>query len=315
MSNTALITGRGSGRGERAKLREQMAILDAEVKANWYDPAYRAKKIEDVAQTIFEGFMHENLLPLMTTVETADEGERITIEEVKGLETFWVSIGGQIDQSVLTEEVWELQRDYIGFHVAELEEKIRSGFSRTTATLIQLAIDQMDAAINQRLFALFQAAIPGISSPFYVGTAGLSLPALNTAITEVQDESKSDMVSLVGRATMVNQIMDELADLNGFTPETNEEMLRLGRIGSYRGANIVKLRNHRDKDGNSFVPANELMVVGTDASKTGFWGGMISKEWVEQGGWHWHHLGRRTVGMALNHPERVRRVVDTSLAA
>ena len=315
MSTTAIINGRADAKGKRAELRAKMAELDARVMADWYDPVKRGKLIEDLAVTIYEGFLHENLLELFTTVESVGEAERITLEEVRGLEVFWVSVGGQIDESRLTEEVWELPRDYIGYHVSELEEKMRSGFSRASANIVQLAIDARDAAINQRLLGLFQTAIPGISSPYYIGNAGLSLPALNTAITEVQDETKSDMVSIIGRATMVNQIMDELADLNGFTPETNEEMLRLGRLGSYRGANIVKLRNYRDADDNSFFPANEMYVVGSDASKVGFWGGMISKEWVEQGGWYWHNLGRRTCGMALNHPERVRRIVDTSMAA
>jgi hypothetical protein len=188
-------------------------------------------------------------------------------------------MGGQIDQSSITEDIWEMPRDYVGFHVSELEEKLESGFSRASANIVSLAIEQMDAAINARLLRLFQAAIPDNTSPYYITAAGLSLASLNTAIAEVQDESRSDIVSIIGRSTMTGQIIDELADLNGFTPETNEEMLRNGRLGVYRGANIIRLRNFRNAAGVSMFPANELYVVGTDAAKVGFWGGLRAQEW------------------------------------
>jgi hypothetical protein len=112
---------------------------------------------------------------------------------------------------------------------------------------------------------------------------------------------------------MVNQIITELGDLNGFYPQTNEEMLRQGVLGTYRGANIVKLKNYRDANRAAYIPANEMFVVGTDAAKVGFWGGLVSQEWSEQGGWYWHYMGRRMAGFALRKPEWARRIVDTSI--
>lgn len=309
--NTLIIDGSTAAAGEDAQLRADMAALDAEAKANWWDQDWRKAQAASIATTIYEGFAHENILPEMADVQTVDEGDTISIDEVRGLEVFWVATGGQIDESTITEKTWDLRPDRIGFHVTELNEKMRSGFSRSAAQLTSLAIQQMDAAVNKRLFGLYQAAIPGSTSPYYISGAGLSLPALDTAITEVQDEAMSDDITIIGRATMTNQIITELRDQNGFTPATNEELLR-GILGSYMGAKIVKLRNYKDSRGRPFIPGNELMVTTPTAAKVGFFGGLFNQEWSEQGGFYWHDFGYRNVGMALRKKAWVRRIVDTS---
>lgn len=311
--NTLTVDGGAGSSEELRAIRAKMAAADRAAREHWYDPDFRREVAADLTTTVYEGFQHENLLAYMATVENVDLGDRIFMEEVRGLEVFWVSMGGQIDQSSITEDIWELPRDYVGFHVSELEEKMESGFSRTSSNIVTLAIQQMDAAINARLLRLYQAAIPDAGSPYFITAAGLSLASLNTAIAEVQDSSRSDIVSIVGRATMTNQIINELADLNGFTPTTNEQILRTGLLGVYRGANVVRLKNFRDANGVSYVPANEMYVVGADAAKVGFWGGLRAQEWSEQGGFYWHYMGRRTAGFGLRKPEYVRRIIDSSI--
>lgn len=309
--NTTIVDRKTGGAGADAELRAAMAALDAEARTSWYDQAWRTAQAEVMTTQIFEGFAHETILPLLADVETVGLGDRITIEEVRGLEVFWIANGGQIDASRLTEQVWELRRDKVGYHVYELQENMQSGFSHNAGRLVDLAVQQMDAAINRRLFGLYQAAIPGSGSPYYISGAGVSLPALDTAITEVQDESLDDRVTIVGRRTMTNQIVTELRNENGFTPATNEQLLQ-GILGQYMGANIVALKNYKDARGRPYIPGNELIVCSPGAAKVGFWGGLTNQEWDEQGGDYWHSKGTRSVGMALRKASWVRRVVDTS---
>lgn len=297
---------------ERKALLEAVAAKDKEAFERWDDPAWRKLMAAEITRTIYEGFTHENLLELMAEVERVGEGDRITMREVRGLEVFWVSRGGTIDQSTIDAEEWELREDFIGFHVSEMEDKIRAGFTENAAGLADLAIRQMDAEINLRLLRLYQTGIP-LGSDYYVGTPGLTLTVINDAIRDVQDETMDDMPAIIGRSSMTNQILDEIQNSGFFTPETNEQILRLGVLGTYRGCRIIKLRNYKDARKRPFFPKNELYVAGRDAVLFGFWGGLITKEWTEQGGWYWHNLGRRTCGGVLHHPERVRRIVDTSI--
>lgn len=287
------------------------AEINAEAQTMWWDDKWRAAQAATISTTIYEGFRHENLLPILADVRNVQRGDIIRVEDVRGLDVFWTSHGGRIDESTIFDRAWNLRPDRLGYHVTELNEKMQSGFARSSQLLVNLAVQQMDAAINKRLFGLYQAAIPGSSSPYYVSGAGLSLPALDTGIVEVKDDAITDDVAIIGRSTMTQQIITQLEDKAGFTPTTNEEMLQ-GILGRYRGCPIISLKNYRDSRGRSIIPGNELIVAAKGAATVGFWGGLTTQEWSEQGGFYWHNFGYRDVGMALSKKSWVRRYVDTS---
>lgn len=314
--NTYMTDLYGRSADERKELRAKIDAINVEARERWDDQGWRREMAAELTETIYFGFQHENLLGLFTQVENLNWEDRSIVKDVRGLRAFWVSRGGYIEASTLRADTFEIQRDLIGFHVYELEDKIRANFAETQASLVDLGIQRMDAEINLRVLRLFQAAIPP-ASPYYISGAGVSLDALNTALREVRDESGVREVAIIGRSTMTEQIMDAITNpatgLNtGFTPETNEQVLRMGVLGRYRGARIIELSNYKDDEGLSFFPANELYVVAPDASKFAFWGGLTSKEYVEQGGWYWHFMARREFGGIVHRPERLRRIIDTA---
>lgn len=315
MVNTTIIDPFGRTAEERAELQAKIKKVNEEAAANWHDPNWRRLMAAEMTETIYEGFQHENLLSILAEVENAGFNDRVFVKEVRGLRAFWVARGGYIEESTLKSDVMEIGRDTIGFHVSEFEDKLMTNFAETQSTLIELGIQRMDAEVNARFLALLQAAIPN-TSPYYLDDAGLSLTTLNTALREVRDESKTFDITIVGRSTMTDQIMDELlggsSNGAGFLPETNEALVQRGVLGSYRGARIVTLKNYKDDEDVAFFPANELYVVGRDASKFAFWGGLMSKEYVENDNWYWHYLARRDFGGVVHRPERVRRIIDTN---
>lgn len=316
MVNSTMVDAYGRSAEERAELRQKIKQVNEDAAANWHNPAWRAEMAAELTETIFEGFQHENLLSLLAEVENAGFNDRVFVKEVRGLRAFWIARGGYIEESTLKSEVMEIGRDTIGFHVSEFEDKLIVNFAETQATLIELGIQRMDAEVNRRLLALFQAAIPD-TSPYYIDDSGLSLAALNTALREVRDESKTFEIAIIGRSTMTSQIEDELLGTSnngsGFLPETNEQLVQRGVLGTYRGARIITLKNFKDDEDVAFFPANELYVVSRDASKFAFWGGLQSKEFVENDNWYWHYLARRDFGGVVHRPERLRRIVDTAI--
>lgn len=318
MANTHLIDSYGRSEEDRKEMRAKIDRLNKEAFDNWDNPQWRREMAAQLTETIYRGFEHENLLSLFASVENAPFDGRVFIKEVRGLRAFWVARGGYIEASDMHAEVMELPRDTIGFHVYEMEDKLRTNFAETQSTLVSLAGQRMDAEVNRRVLALFQAAVPS-SSAFYSSGSGLSLATLNTALREVRDQSDEFELAIVGRITMTDQIVDELmgtgSNGSGFIPETNESLLARGVLGTYRGARIITLRNYSDDTRTPFFPANELWVVGRDASKFAFWGGLLSKEYVEDDNWYWHYLARRDFGGVVHRPERLRRIVDTSIPA
>lgn len=315
---SALLDAHGRSFEERRELKEKVQRANEIAAANWDDPAWRREMAQELTETIYLGFEHENLLMYMTQVENADFNARVFLKEVKGLRAFWVARGGYIESSTVYADVLEVPRDTIGFHVYEFEDKLRTNFAETQATLVELGVQRLDAMVNLRMLGLLQAAVP-LNSQYTLQGAGLNLTTLNTALTQVRDESRDFEVAVVGRSTMTDQIIDGLMGSSqqgaGFFPETNEDLLRRGVLGTYRGAKIITLKNYRDDTDTPFFPANELWVIARDASKFAFWGGLLSKEYTEQDAWYWHYLARRDFGGVVHRPSRLRRIVDTSQQA
>jgi len=100
----------------------------------------------------------------------------------------------------------------------------------------------------------------------------------------------------------------------GFLLETNEALIKMGVLGTYRGAKIITLKNYLDDTSRPFFPGNEMFVVGKDSAKFAFWGGMLSKEYTEDNAWYWHFLARRDFGGMVHRRSRVRRLVDVATA-
>lgn len=317
MGNNIMTELYGRSAAERAEIEKKIEAANEEARKNWDNEAWRQEMAQELTAAIYRGFEHENLLGLLGDVENAPFDGRVYVRETRGLKAYWVARGGYIETSTLHSEVTELPRDLIGFHVYEMEDKMKYNFAESSSTLVSLAGRRMDAEINKRVLALFQAAVPN-SSPYYSSGAGLSLTALNTAIREVRDESNDFNVTIVGRVTMTDQIIEELTNNGtntGFIPETNEALLRRGVMGQYRGARIVTLTNYDDATRTPFFPANELYVVGSDCAKFAFWGGLVSKSYVEQDNWYWHYLAKREFGGLVHRPSRIRRIVDTDIDA
>lgn len=304
---------RGRTPEERAAHKEQIARLNAEAAENWGDPEWHRLMAAEITETIIEGFEFENLLELMTTVETTELNGRITVRDLRGLRAHWVARGGYIEASSMRRDSMELQADTIGFHVYEHADKLQTSFGETQSDLIDLGVQRLSAEVNLRLLRLFQAAIPS-GSDYYSSGSGVDLTDIDSAIDEVIDESKDEMITIIGRRLMIGQIESAIGDGSSYRPETNEQYIRQGVLGYYRGARLVTLKNYKDDEDVSFFPGNELFVLGRDASKAGFWGDLKSKEW-EDPNWYWHYVARRDFGAIVHRPERARRIVDTSLSA
>lgn len=302
-----------------AQIREAARQLNDEARDRFRtDPSFRASQAADMTQSIYENFMYENVLNDLGTVEYLNLEDRSFVRETYGLKAFWIARGGYIEASNVRSDVVEIPRDTVGFHVSEFEDKLVSGFSEASSTLVELGIQRLGAAVQQRARALMLAGVSGTAYEISdVGTFD-GLAALNHAIRTVRDNSRTRQVSILGRATATERIMDTLLGPNGngqgFLPNSNEDWVRTGVLGTYRGVAIRTIENFLDGDEQPYWPAGELWVVASDAAKFAFFGGLRSKEYMEPDNWYWHYLAKQEFGGLVNHPERAFRLVDTDLS-
>src|SRR5690606_24360761 len=92
---------------------------------------------------------------------------------------------------------------------------------------------------------------------FQADTTSLSQTSVNKAIDEVVYRT-GKQATIIGDMKLVNQIRD----FSGYTDTTKDEIMRTGRIGVYRGANIISVSEVKDPaTGKILVPKNRLYVV------------------------------------------------------
>ncbi len=314
MEHSSKFDAWGRDQAKIAETKELAAKLNQEARDNWENPAWHREVARDISTQLDYGFTFNNLFGTYIGVETVGEFDRFIIRERRGLKVFYTAKGGYIDESQLRDEQWELPRDTLGFHVSEFTDKLRANFATTINDLVTLGGQKMEAEVNRRLLSLTQAAVPP-ASPFYVATTGLTKAQLDAAIRDVKDNIQPSgglgnvPVTVIGRAAMVDQI----SDFDGFADEAKEEIRLKGRLGVYRGANIVALQNWADEDGVPYVPANEMWVLGGNAGKFALYGPAVTKSWDENTVDYTHYRTRKDIGGMINHPEMVRRIVDSSV--
>ncbi len=306
-------------RANRAAMQEHKELaqkLNEEARQNWDSEAWHRQVAADVASTLDYGFTFNNIFSSIIDTETVGEFDRVTLKERRGMKVFYTSRGGYIDESQIRTELWELPRDTLGFHVSEHIDKLRADFATTITDLTTLGQARMEAEVNRRILTLAQTAVPS-TSPYYVATAGLTQTELDNAITAVRDSIQPNgagpvPVTVVGRAAMVDKIADFLPQ---FAPTAVEELRQRGFIGRYKGAQVVVLNYYTDEDGLSYTPANELWVFGGTMGKFALYGGTQVKSWDENTVDYRHYRARKDIGGLVNHPEQVRRIVDSSVTA
>lgn len=295
------------------------ASLNEEARDNWEDPRWHREVAAVIASRLDYGFQFTNLFGSYFQVSNVGEFDTVELTERRGLKVFYTSRGGYIEESQLKTERWTLPRDTIGFHVSEHEDKLRAGFAETIEAMVGLAEQRLDAEINRRMFNLLQAAVTNVS-PYYVASAGLTAAELNSAIRDVGDSVKPSgagraPITIIGRAAMVDAVSNIIGTGAGnFTEAAAEELRAQGMIGTYRGANVIRVFNYVDDNDVSYIPANELWVFGGNVGQFAYFGGMQTKSWDENTVDYRHYRGRRDIGGLIHHPEQARRIVDSSVA-
>jgi hypothetical protein len=311
----------GQSPEQAAEMKALEEKLNQEARENWDSPEWHRQVAADLQSSLDYGFTFNNVFQTWFRTDTVGEADRVVLRERRGMKVYWTARGGWIDETQLSTEEWTLPRDTIGFHVSEMEDKIRLNFATTMSDLVNLAEARLEAEVNRRILSTLTTAIPDATSDSYVSVAGLDADDLNTAIREVKDAIKPNgqgpaPVTILGRASMIDKILDVVSGtFSGFTPQTNEEILRQGRLGSYRGANIVNIINYTDEEGSSYFPANELWVFGGDVGRFVFYGPMLVKTWTENNVDYVHYRARKDCGGLVNHAEQARRIIDTTVSA
>jgi len=290
---------------ERAK-----AALNEDAKANFGDEQWHREQAATLVSVIDYGFTNDPVFASYIPQRTAGEYEHVYLRERRGLQVFHTARGGYIEESTLKSVNFEVPRDTLGFHVSEFEDNLEANYADTIESIVSLGIQRMEAEVVRRQLTLAQEAVTS-SSPYFVDASGTGLTpsVLNAALVAVEDAIRPNgmgpvPITVLGRAAGINQI----SDFPGFADEAKEEIRLQGRLGVYRAANLQKIINYTDENGDSYVPDTEVWVLGGQAGLFVRYGGLKSKTWDENTSDYRHYRARGSVGGLIHHPEQIRRI-------
>jgi hypothetical protein len=286
--------------------------LDAEAKENWGNSAWHREQAATIAETLDYGFRFDNTFSNYFPVTNVGEFEQVTIRERRGMKVFYTNRGGEIDESQISTDIWELQKDTMGWHVSEFEDNVRANYSETIQDLLPLAKQREDAEVNRRIFTMLKASVPSGSASYEDLTlTGLTEAALRAAVTAVSDVPRPSNGSLERPLAIVGRkgALAKILDFTTYSNITQDLISRTGQMGSFFGANLINLDNYQDEDGIAYLPANEIWVFGGNVGLFATYGGSRVKMWTEDKVDYTHFKSRRDVGGAAFHPEYCRRLV------
>jgi hypothetical protein len=298
--------------------KEELARkINEAASVNFKNPVWLDEVAQLITDGVYQGFRSNDFQSVMTeTVQLPLDG-RYKFEEARGLRAFWHARGGYIEESDMWKDTYEILPDTIGFRFRQSHDRLRSNFAETAATLVSLGGQRMTAEINKRVIQTFQAAA-GIGDPSYVGVSGISLANVNSALAAVRDASENSRPVIAGRSTMTEKLVDQLTVGNTyplFTPETNQDLLNTGRLGVYRGAQVITLPNYVDAYGSNPIAANELYVIDPSAGRTIYFGATESINNNDLDDWYWNYVVRQDINVIVAYENRFRRIVDSTVPA
>jgi hypothetical protein len=199
--------------------------------------------------------------------------------------------------------------------VSEFDDKLQIGFADSMEAMAALGNARVEVEMNRRIFTLLQEAIPS-SSAYYVDatSGGLTKEVLDDSLRGAWDAVRPDglgpvPMTIIGRAVNVDAISDLSTAPGTFDPSATEELRAQGYVGSYRGAQVIRVRNYTDEDGVSFIPDNEVWVFAGTVGTFVKYGPAKVREWLENTVDYRHYRLRQDMGGMVYHPEQARRIV------
>lgn len=236
------------------------AALNAEAKEHFKSEEWHREQAATLVSVIDYGFTNESLFSSYIPTRNAGEYEHVFVRERRGLQVFYTARGGYIEESTLKTVNFEVPRDTMGFHVSEFEDNLEANYADTIEAVVSLGMQRLEAEVVRRQLTLAQEAVTN-ASPYYVDASGTGLTptVLNDALVDVEDAIKPNgggpvPITVLGRAAGINQI----SDFPGYSDEAREEIRLQGRLGTYRAANLQKVVNYTDENGDSYVPDDEV---------------------------------------------------------
>lgn len=218
----------------------------------------------------------------------------------KGVTAYWIAPNSSTPKSRNYQETLSMEFDSLSVRPEALIDELKTGRIQGFAELLGDAKDALQDAIVGKVFTILGQVYNATSnSELYIkDTTSLAQASVNKAIDEV-------VYRTGGRATIIGDMMlvNQIRDFSGYTDTTKDEIMRTGRIGVYRGANIISVSEVKDPSTNKIlVPKNRLYVSSQKIGYAGTYGDSKFGQETSIEDWTWNARIDKEWGATVTEP-------------
>ena len=298
--------------------KEKWEQFAEEMKDAVRDPEARTAIAEKIVKYISDSIEQRDLASLLLPKETIPVGTTAEYAVPSGLKAYWHEPGSYAPRTAMTQKVFTVPTWMISAHPEYEISQLEAGRYGNVQDQVKAAREAILGAINARVFSTISGSIASTDTNYGSAANGLTLSALNNAINWVEDQYGSAKV-IVGRRNLLYRMLDwnineTYGDIGLYSDSTKDQILKTGKIPSYRGIPIVGLPQWRDAFGKMTIPQDEVLVIGEDIGRYVVNQELRSKDAIDVDTLFWHiHLYMK-VGAAVWFPERAYKIKITQSA-
>lgn len=258
---------------------------------------------EELAQLITENLQEDmkpyDIRPLLFDTKTRQELEYVEYKRKGKFRAFRITRGGYVPKSQIFQDVVMAQPDEFAVRPSCHLDQIKTGRITSVAELREGAMDALITDYARYFYETMNAAFLNaeFSNNFATCTGGkLDKTMLDKILAKAM---KYGQVSIVGTYNGLSGIMD----FAGYTDTQKDEIMRTGKIGVYRGANIVRLDEFLDADGQDVIKDDMVFVVVRKAGHVDDFGELQNDEITDKEHNEFSIIIRKKWGFTLLYPE------------
>ena len=215
---------------------------------------------EELAQLITENLEAEmkayDIRPLLFDTKPRAWNEKVEYKRKGKFRAFHITRGGYVPKSQIFQDVVMAMPEEFAVRPACHEDQLKTGRIGSVEELRSGAIEALVTLYCKYFYKTLETVVNVTDLPnnVFKVSGALDKATLDKALAAA---AKHGTVSIVG----TYQSLLPITDFQGYTDTQKDEIMRTGKLGVYRGANIVRLDEFYDEDGQDVIKQDTIFII------------------------------------------------------
>jgi hypothetical protein len=262
--------------------------------------------LNELAQLITEQIEDDmrayDLRPMLFgQVKNRDLNEKVEYKRKGKFRAYRITRGGYVPKSQIFEHVVMVQPEEFAVRPACHIDQLETGKISSVQELRDGAMHAMLTEYARYFYAMMEEVIGD-------DTNEDNYAEVSNAVDKTTLDAMIHWAAGNGRGVTVvgtHQSLAPILDFAGYSDATKRDIERTGNMGVYRGANLVKLEDFLDADGNEVIQQDKIFIITQSIGHVDDFGEMRVREVLDPEHDEFSIIMRKQWGFTVLYPEKV----------